>query len=1548
MTHAACASLFVQTFARAILAGVGVLALLAPATAHAADQVGGKAGAVPPEVQTLPVINVPPVDPAAVAIEDTEDREAGLAPRFAIPNQVFVTPDNDGDWEQVRGDTWVWRLRINSPGAVSLNLGFTRYFMPEGGSLVIRSADGTRSIRPFTAEDNATHGELWTPVLPSDDIVVELTIPDAVTHLLHLELTSINVGYRRFGGGGGGPIESGACNIDVVCPEGDLWRDEIPSVGVISTGGARFCTGSMINNTSQNQTPYFLTANHCTITSGNAASLVVFWNYETTTCGGTPNGSSADFQTGSFFRAAYTPSDFTLVELDSAPLPAWGVTFAGWDRSGANASSAVAIHHPNVDEKRISFENQATSTTSYSSTAVPGDGTHVRITDWDLGTTEGGSSGSPLFDQNHRVIGQLHGGGAACGNNSSDWYGKLAVSWNGGGASSSRLSNWLDPTNTGATTVNTLVPGAVGCTVNLDCDDGLFCNGAETCVASSCQAGSDPCPGQSCDEATNLCVAGPAVVYSWNMNTNPGWTMQGQWAWGSPTGGGGQHAGPDPTTGATGTNVVGYNLAGDYANNLAETHLTTTAIDCTNLINTSVRFQRWLGVEQPTYDHAYVRVSNNGTTWTTLWQNTAEVGDTSWSQFTYDISAVADGQATVFVRWTIGTTDSSWQYCGWNIDDVEIVATDLGGGATCSDGILNQGEDRIDCGGPCLACACISDAACDNGVFCDGTETCDAFGVCQVGTAVNCNDAVACTDDACNEVTNSCDNTANNANCDNGLFCDGSETCNAVSDCQVGTAVNCNDAVACTDDSCNEATNSCDNIANNANCDDGLACNGAETCDAALDCQAGTAVNCSDAVACTDDSCSEPSGTCNNVANNANCDNGLFCDGAETCDALLDCQVGTAVNCNDGIGCTTDSCNETTNACDNTPSNAVCDDGLFCNGAETCSATLDCQAGGDPCPGQICDEVGNVCVNCVVNADCDDGLFCNGAETCAAGVCQAGTAVNCSDGVVCTDDSCNEVTNTCDSVANNANCDNGLFCDGVETCSATLDCQAGTAVNCNDGVGCTTDSCNETTNACDNTPDNVACDDGLFCNGAETCSATLDCQLGGDPCPGQTCDEVTNTCSGGGCTINADCDDANACTVDTCSAGVCTNACSSSVSVFPYAENFEVGFGLWSNVTGDVFDWTRRSGSTPSSNTGPTGDHTSGAGFYVFTETSSPRVAGDTALLEGPCLDLSGTSSATFSFWYNMNGASMGTLDVEVSTDCTVWTNAFTLSGNQGNTWTQSSIDLTAYAGSSSVKLRFRGTRGSSWQGDIAVDDISVTVVAASNCTINADCDDANVCTDDTCVGGVCQNANNVAACTDGLFCNGADVCSAGACVPVIGAGVANGTFDGAASWTSNTAAGGSITYPANLNVVGTDAGAVGFTWASQGSIAVNGANLEFDLLSYLSSDTGSWDYPVFYLDGTYYGLNQNGTLGAATTGGTGGAGTVDNGGQVSVAIHYIVNIDAVAGNAGPHTIGFGVHSVDGGFGAGTAVYDTVLPAGGPPNPCPGQTCDEVNDVCVP
>jgi len=427
------------------------------AAVPAAAQVGPPPGAE--SLERVEVLELPPISNEALLAEDAAAAGPGIPVRFALPVPLRLTPDDTGSWQRLDDGRWLWRLRVRSPGAVSLNFGFGHYRMPAGGSLSVYAPKGDAAIRPFTAADNELHGELWTPILEGEEAVLQLLIEDAARGVLDLELTQVGHGYRELGRGA---TESGACNVDVVCPEGDPWEEEIRSVAVIGTGGSTFCTGFLVNNTAQDLTPYFMTANHCGIGAGNAASLVVYWNYQSSTCrppgsgdsGGPGDGTLDQFQTGSFFRASYSPSDFTLVELDDDPDPAWNVHWAGWDATANDFPGAIAIHHPSTDEKRISFENDPTSTTSYLGDAAPGDGTHVRVEDWDLGTTEPGSSGSPLFNPDHRIVGQLHGGFAACGNDDPDWYGRISVSWNGGGTAATRLVDWLDPTNSGVLTLD--------------------------------------------------------------------------------------------------------------------------------------------------------------------------------------------------------------------------------------------------------------------------------------------------------------------------------------------------------------------------------------------------------------------------------------------------------------------------------------------------------------------------------------------------------------------------------------------------------------------------------------------------------------------------------------------------------------------------------------------------------------------------------------------------------------------------------------------------------------------------------------------------------------------------------------------------------------------------------------------------------------------------------------------------------------------------------------------------------------------------------------
>ncbi|HEX6810961.1 MAG TPA: trypsin-like peptidase domain-containing protein [Planctomycetota bacterium] len=432
--------------------------LVPPLLAQGLDPVG----LVHPSAQPLAavaVLAVPAIDRAAISLEDETRHQQGQPARYAIPQPVNADPTSHGTWE-VLDQTWsLWRLRIHSPDASHVNLGFSQFQMPAGARLTIYSSDYTHVVRPFDAQDHSPSGQLWTPVVRTDKIVAEVYVPTALRGQVRLRLVHVGSGYRFFGAGADamGLDGSGPCNIDVACSQAAAWLDEVSSVAALSSAGNIFCTGFMINNEAQDGRNYLITAHHCGVTASLAATMVVYWNYEEPTCGGS-GAPLNQFNTGATLRASYSVSDFTLVELLAPPTISWGVTYAGWNRNTADATSAVGIHHPSGDAKKISFEYNPTVTTSYGGASFPGDGTHIRLVDWDLGVTEVGSSGSPLFDQNHRVVGQLHGGGSACGNNLSDWYGKFARSWTGGGTNSTRLSNWLDPLNTGITTLDTYVP----------------------------------------------------------------------------------------------------------------------------------------------------------------------------------------------------------------------------------------------------------------------------------------------------------------------------------------------------------------------------------------------------------------------------------------------------------------------------------------------------------------------------------------------------------------------------------------------------------------------------------------------------------------------------------------------------------------------------------------------------------------------------------------------------------------------------------------------------------------------------------------------------------------------------------------------------------------------------------------------------------------------------------------------------------------------------------------------------------------------------------
>ncbi|MDE2977492.1 MAG: trypsin-like serine protease, partial [Acidobacteriota bacterium] len=442
----------VATAALALVAGaaeaqVRVRVEEAPLTRSASPGV-----AVLAPLNEVPVLETPPIAASILAYSESSAEAAGDASaagqpyRFADPFEVEATPATHGRWETTAdGETAVWRLRAASAGSVSLNLGFTRYVMPPGGRLwvyTVRDGEVEEVVGPFTEADNETHGELWTPILDGAEVVIEAAVPAGRRGELDLRLGSVNRGFRDLPPGGIGSGSHASCHVDVACSDADQHRDQARSVGLLQLSGSKACTGVLLNNTSGVRLPLFATARHCLPL--RPARVVVYWNYESAKCGDRGGGRLTDFQTGAYDRAEHRNTDFGLLELDDPPRTEHNVYLAGWRRDGALPTSAVGIHHPRGHVKSISFEDDP-----------PGKVTTwifaFKVADWDKGVTESGSSGSPLFDQDKRVVGVLSGGKSACGNDLEDYYGRLETAWTGGGTKRTRLSDWLDPGGTGAT-----------------------------------------------------------------------------------------------------------------------------------------------------------------------------------------------------------------------------------------------------------------------------------------------------------------------------------------------------------------------------------------------------------------------------------------------------------------------------------------------------------------------------------------------------------------------------------------------------------------------------------------------------------------------------------------------------------------------------------------------------------------------------------------------------------------------------------------------------------------------------------------------------------------------------------------------------------------------------------------------------------------------------------------------------------------------------------------------------------------------------------------
>jgi hypothetical protein len=393
------------------------------------------------------------------------------------------------------------KYTIKAKGALSVSINFDNFYLPEGTEMYAYNQDGKMITGPVTEAENQA-SKLWGSwVYKGDHLTIEVKTPIKSKEQLILHASSIAYGYKEMykvaGFGASGP-----CEINVLCPLGNGWAGDRNSVALILiANGTRSCSGSMVMNTCSSNRPNFLTANHCYDFDPNVAGWRFTFQAWSATCSPSQNSNGVTFN-GSVLRSRNAPSDFCLVELNNTPPSNSNIHYAGWNRSATPATQATAIHHPAGDVMKISRDNNGVIRASYAGSTNQ----HWRA-DWspqDNGAgqivtpvTEGGSSGSPLFDQNHRVIGQLSGGPSACGGTSLwDFYGSFDLSWTGGGTSTTRLSNWLDPGNTGAITTNTTNISALAAPITVSPTSlsisgaSLFCSGSSTYTLNGAPTGS--------------------------------------------------------------------------------------------------------------------------------------------------------------------------------------------------------------------------------------------------------------------------------------------------------------------------------------------------------------------------------------------------------------------------------------------------------------------------------------------------------------------------------------------------------------------------------------------------------------------------------------------------------------------------------------------------------------------------------------------------------------------------------------------------------------------------------------------------------------------------------------------------------------------------------------------------------------------------------------------------------------------------------------------------------------------------------------------------
>ncbi len=395
-----------------------------------------------------------------------EDRALAAMPgpyRIGFAMQADIDLQDDGTWSTYKDGRRFLRLGIKAENALGLILYYRYFSIPEGGKYFVYSKNREQLIGAFTSMNNPSGGYFATELIKGDEVVIEYDAPAYSNAVPLIEIYQVHYVYREtdpFLKGASGP-----CEVNVNCPEGQNWQNEKRSVAkiVLKAGsGTYLCTGSLINNTRLDSIPYFITARHC----GSNASLsdysqwVFHFNYESVTCDDPLENPPSNTIIGSSLLAQAPEgtiygSDFKLLELSQKLPENYNPYFSGWNRNGLASPSGVGIHHPKGDIKKISTYTATLVSTAYGQTAVDPNGKYWKLiwaeTENGHGVTEGGSSGSPIFDPSGRMVGTLTGGAASCNDPTApDYYGKFSYHWSSNGSpGGAQLKPYLDPDNSG-------------------------------------------------------------------------------------------------------------------------------------------------------------------------------------------------------------------------------------------------------------------------------------------------------------------------------------------------------------------------------------------------------------------------------------------------------------------------------------------------------------------------------------------------------------------------------------------------------------------------------------------------------------------------------------------------------------------------------------------------------------------------------------------------------------------------------------------------------------------------------------------------------------------------------------------------------------------------------------------------------------------------------------------------------------------------------------------------------------------------------------------